>query len=110
MNEIPSSALPPNLVEKIAELNRVTGEALGVIAPPPQAGYYLTSRVFGEKIHVYLMKDGKLVSSGFSRVNPHEPVSDRTMAQAFSYAAHMAYKHCQWKDEFPDDPQSATTP
>lgn len=105
----PKTVLSPSDRERLEKIETQVRELLGDAMPAPQEGYYMTSRVFGDKIHVYLMRDGKLVASGFSRVNPHEPVSDRTMAQAFSYAAHMAYKHTQWLAEF-EPPESVPSP
>lgn len=66
---------------------------------PREEGYYLKSRIYGNKVYVYLMNGAALVSSGFAVIRDGEP-TDNSMAQAFSYAAHMAFKHCQWKDEF----------
>jgi len=62
-------------------------------------GYYLKSKVYGSKVYVYVMNGPALVSSGFAMIRDGE-ITDKAMAQAFSYAAHMAFKHCQWKDEF----------
>lgn len=68
-------------------------------------GWYLNTRVREDgKVHVYLMKDGVQVSSGFSQ--QREDLSEGlAMAQAFSYAAHMCFKHMQWREEFPDAEQ-----
>ena len=64
-------------------------------------GYYLRTRVAEGKVFVYLLNNGKLVSAGFSHIREGTyPNPDEAMAQAFSYAAHMAYKHSQWNGEF----------
>ena len=66
---------------------------------PVREGYYLATKIRGDKCHVYLLKDGYQVSSGFSTIKDTMS-EDLAMAQAFSYAAHMCFKHLQWREEF----------
>ncbi len=96
----PKTYLSPADQDDLAAIVNAASRILGIGKPAPQQGYYLKSSIFGNKAHVYLMHDGKLVSSGFSNIR--EPADECSVAQALSYATHMAYKHCQWKEEFHD--------
>ena len=87
------------------KLEQAAASILQVLEKTPsrkEEGYYPKSRIFGNKVYVYLMHGPELVSSGFANIREGE-ADDRSMAQAFSYAAHMAFKHCQWKDAFPEE-------
>lgn len=106
MGEMNAAALAELLK---AALSAIDGEGAAKKEPEPvkePAGdsWYLKTAVYSDKLHVYLMHDGKLVSSGYSEYKEGlpEPVK---MAQAFSYAAHMAYKHLKWAEEFGDAKQ-----
>ena len=86
--------------DKLEQAAAAIAQVLERAVRPAPEGYYLKSRVYGQKVYVYLMNGPNLVSSGFAHIRDGEPTTDHSMAQAFSYAAHMAFKHCQWKEEF----------
>lgn len=108
-------ALVLDLIGQDAAERRKEEESKAAAKPEPDGrtvqsvkkpeGWYLNTRVREDgKVHVYLMKDGIQVSSGFSQ--QREDLSEGlAMAQAFSYAAHMCFKHMQWREEFPDAEQ-----
>ena len=85
--------------DKLEQAAASIAQVLEKAKRPREEGYYLKSKSYGSKVYVYLMNGSELVSSGFAIIRDGE-TSDKAMAQAFSYAAHMAFKHCQWKDEF----------
>lgn len=85
--------------DKLEQAAAAIAQVLEKAQRPKEEGYYLKSRVYGNKVYVYIMNGSDMVSSGFAAIRDGEP-TDNSMAQAFSYAAHMAFKHCQWKDEF----------
>lgn len=67
-------------------------------------GWWLTSTVERGTVHVFIMHESRVVAKGYAHIK-RDGQTDATMAQAFSYAAHMAYKHVMWGEEFgtPDE-------
>ncbi len=86
--------------DKLEQAEAAISQVLARAQRPKQDGYYLKSRVCGGKVYVYVMNGSELVSSGFANIRDDEPITDKAMTQAFSYAAHVAFKHCQWSAEF----------
>ena len=62
-------------------------------------GWWLASTVEGGTVHVYIMQEGDVVAKGYAHIK-RDGQTAASMAQAFSYAAHMAYKHVMWGEEF----------
>lgn len=85
--------------ERLCEAVVAIAQVMNDVQKDEREGWWLTSTVERGTVHVYLMHEGDVVAKGYAHIK-RDGQTAASMAQAFSYAAHMAYKHVMWGEVF----------